>query len=691
MNEKNSSYVPFVAWDGEGRTAADGSHLYTLLMNSTGSYIQDQAGLCTVQCVQFILQEHLRITQYLKLEEGTTGKVYHVWFAFGYDVNMILGDLSIPERKAVHSASNPKAGERPAHRHGECCWNAANTCIKYVPHKLFILRRKLQDLKTKEWINVNVKMYDTFSFFQGSSFLRACDDYLGSCGDMGCPGCEKDWPDRALVIAGKAQRGGSFADFDEATVRRYCSAEVQALVCLMRTLRERLEGTGVRPKDWFGPGAVARVLLEAHGVKSHIGTYTEEGHPGLRLALRHAYKGGRVELVQYGATSSTTWRYDIRSAYPHGLSGLPTYQGTWRHVVSPSSDLLSGCGKSATAPKLPIGMYRVSWACPPEMYRYPQPFCMRNRRSYVSYPPLLSRGWVWEMELEQAMRVPWGELTVHEAWLFEPADNRKPFGFVPELYEQRAKLKAAGDPAQLAVKLELNSLYGKVVQQVGWGTDNEGEPVPPPYFCLFWAGRTTAGTRAALYKLMIDNAGWDDLLAFETDACFTKQKWANVDLSPALGAWEEDELHDLAYVQSGVYACGEVPHVRGMAKIAWPTLEKEGFGPGEMVRRIIQDRFVPYEYSRTTFVGLAAGLVHPDKWRRWVPEVKELRAPEIMLSVTKRSHWAQNCECRGHYERQLGTWHRTYTYPPLYSGAPKPYDLQWERAEVFDESEVVYE
>jgi hypothetical protein len=253
-------------------------------------------------------------------------------------------------------------------------------------------------------------------------------------------------------------------------------------------------------------------------------------------------------------------------------------------------------------------------------------------------------------------------------------------------------MKVEGDPTQLAVKLELNSCYGKMIQQVGWKEDDEGNAVLPPYFCLFWAGRTTATTRAAMYKLVIDNEGWEDLISFETDACFSSRRWEHVPVSTALGDYEETELHNLAYVQNGIYSCDEVAHGRGMTRSAWPTLERDGITPGDMVRRVIHDGYVPYMYTRTTFVGLAAGLAHPEKWRRWVEEEREVKAPEWDLgSATKRSHDGDHCECQGLYERQLGLWHRTYTNPCLYMGDPKPYDLQWEGpvVEQLDESQVL--
>ncbi len=279
---------PFIGWDGEGVTLPDGSHVFTLLMNSTGRYLWNATGLSTYSCFSFILKEALRI-----------GKgVNHVWFAFGYDVNMMLGDLTLEELTSIH-------GEDEKEWH----WCASvNTAVGYRPHKTFSLRRRVVVPSMGGMINARVKMDDTFSFF-GTSFLASCDEYLG-----------KDWADRDLVIEGKSKRATSFEGYNKEDVIRYCQAELRALVRLMETLRERLAFVGIHPRDWFGPGAIASKVLATNRVKRHIGNFDDIVRGSLDLALRHSFIAGRFEVFRYGTTKEPTWRYDRRSAYPYALA-----------------------------------------------------------------------------------------------------------------------------------------------------------------------------------------------------------------------------------------------------------------------------------------------------------------------------------------------------------------------------------
>jgi hypothetical protein len=64
-----------------------------------------------------------------------------------------------------------------------------------------------------------------------------------------------------------------------------------------------------------------------------------------------------------------------------------------------------------------------------------------------------------------------------EAWIFQPMiegrANERPFDFVLDRFEERRRIKAESDRAGMydirekAIKLSLNSIYGKLAQSVG--------------------------------------------------------------------------------------------------------------------------------------------------------------------------------------------------------------------------------
>jgi hypothetical protein len=497
-------------------------------------------------------------------------------------------------------------------------------------------------------------MDDGFTFFN-TNFVNACDTYLG-----------KDWPNRDLVIEGKKQRGTGFETVD---TLRYCQAELAALVLLMNELRNRLAYVGIRPAGWYGPGAIASKILTEHHIKDYIGKVPDR----IDIPLRHAYAGGRFELVRYGSTQGSSWRYDMRSAYPFAMTRLPSAHGIWRYLKAPSE-------------VLPLGLYRVSWHCDRANGRYAQPFHFRRDDGHMLYPPHVD-GWYWGDEVIQAQRLPYGKCEVLEGYSFKPSSDVLPFAFMQEYYDLRRELIAQGHPAQLAAKLAMNSVYGKLIQQLGWYKDKAGRLHKPAYFSLMLASRITSVTRAALMQMMIDNEGYDDLISFETDALFTSRQWSHVDIGTSLGQWEEKELHNLVYIQSGVYACDEIPHVRGMTRIAWPA------DPIATFRNMLASRFIPYEYQLQVFVGLGTGLSQDmSKWRKWLKIDRKLQTLEPSLGLTKRNHDVLLCECADDDAQQLDVWHTTRVWPSAYKNQlQRAYDVGWQgpTKEVFDASEIL--
>src|SRR6185437_11524107 len=108
----------------------------------------------------------------------------------------------------------------------------------------------------------------------------------------------------------------------------------------------------------------------------------------------------------------------------------------------------------------------------------------------------------WSPEVEACREycaAGYGTMEVLEAWVYDfDPDAPKPFDFVEGLYLKRKALKAGGDGAHVGIKLGLNSLYGKLAQQIGWKVTEDGTLRLPPFHQLEWAGFTTSHCRAAV-------------------------------------------------------------------------------------------------------------------------------------------------------------------------------------------------
>jgi hypothetical protein len=654
---KDTVARPFVGWDGEGVTLDSGEHIYNLLACSDGSYLRrkDNGALSTKKIFDFLLtigQKHPTAN--------------HVGFAFTYDVNMMLGDLPEEELRAIHS---PEPGKQWVY-----C-PSVRTSIIYHPHKTLRLKRYVELVHLGKAKYVTFKLDDVFSFF-ACSFEKACREYLGDdYGGYMVGGYRLSH----LIAEGKSLRASSFEGMSADDVLRYCQAELRCLVLLMEELRDRLAYVGIYPRDWHGPGAIASKVLAYHQVKQHIGELpSPTDNAGLPLALRHSYAGGRFEPFRYGSTTGSVWRYDRRSAYPYAMTQLTSDVGEWEHIST------GWLGKNALAGPFPLGIYFVSWDnhILPNPH-YPQPMFKRTAGMFTY--PYKHTGWIWSYELEQMLRLPYGNVLVHEAWLYHPTNpDIRPFAFMRDYYNERVVLKAINHPAQLAMKLALNSIYGKLIQQKGWKPEQDGSD-PPPYFCLSWAAQITSITRAALLKLVIDNDGYDDLISFETDAAFTKARWSNLPIGEGLGEWEETELHNFVNITSGIYGSDEIPHVRGMQRVVWPD------DPPAMMRELIRDRYKAYKYKLTGFIALGDGLRDLSRWRRWVELPRKITTLEPSNGLAKRNHDLLHCPCKGEEDKQLDTWHITAVYPKGWRGLDmKAYELEWvgEEREYYDTSEL---
>jgi hypothetical protein len=153
-------------------------------------------------------------------------------------------------------------------------------------------------------------------------------------------------------------------------------------------------------------------------------------------------------------------------------------------------------------------------------------------------------GWYWGVEL------PKGIVSQESYTPVNATRGELPFRFVREMYDSRAALKALRKPEQLALKLALNSLYGKLAQSKGaaWNGKRWNKPT---YHEPLWAGYITAYTRS-LIQSAISAAGPANIIAAETDAVFSTVPLP-LDIGTGLGQWECTEYDGIKYIQSGVH------------------------------------------------------------------------------------------------------------------------------------------
>jgi hypothetical protein len=118
------------------------------------------------------------------------------------------------------------------------------------------------------------------------------------------------------------------------------------------------------------------------------------------------------------------------------------------------------------------------------------------------------------------------------------------------MFNKRRQWQKEGNQGEYALKLGLNSLYGKMAQRVGW---NKKTGEAPRWHQLEWAGWVTSYTRAKLYKMMLQ-LGLDSIVAVETDGIYSTRNPSDIGVTSGngLGEWKLSTYSDVVYIQSGL-------------------------------------------------------------------------------------------------------------------------------------------
>lgn len=480
-------------------------------------------------------------------------RVVVVCYGLNYDVNEWLKDVPRSNLEELASISRTM-------------WNGYQ--LEWIPSKMFTIR---VDRK-------RVTICEVFGFFQ-TSFVRALEQWGFSV------------PEKIEVMK---RRRGTFTVNELRRVIDYCRSECCLLVRMMERLSDACYQAGCAPRGhrWIGAGSIASSLLHSNGVKEHheydVDLFGREITDDYVL---RAYFGGRIELYRQGWTDNVA-AHDIRSAYPHAALDLPSLTDA---IVRRTQFF---------DPSAEFALWRVKW----EIGRREQiaPFPVRLSHGQIVYPRS-GEGVYHAAEVLAAKRCGYS-VTVLDGILLLPRKKEKPFNWISDVYRHRQRFQNQGSYAEKAIKLGLNSIYGKTAQ--GYGYNNS----KPPFQSYFWAGYITARTRARVLELLCRAC---NPIMTATDGIVTTTKVACE--SDDIGGWEVKGYKRIGSIQPGVY----VAETHDREKI----VKSRGFFARDvdydaMLDRFYEDPLSCYHYDSRRYVGLKVALRRKDfrLWRQWVTE-----------------------------------------------------------------------
>lgn len=607
---RNARTMQFVAWDGEGITYEGDSKQSFVLFGNSLGYRVQGVSLTTDECLEVMLKSEIDHPYAI-----------HVGFAFSYDVEMILRDLPMRHLHVLR-------------KRGAVKWHGYR--IEYRSGKWFQITKQVNGKR------YTCRIWDVWSFFS-TSFIRAVDEYLGEV------------PEKNLISAGKSARGTFTSEQITEFIVPYWQAELKLLVELMNTLRTRLYDAGLTIRQWHGPGAISTFAMRKNSVQKFMAECPEE----VNDAAQFAYAGGRFELFKVGLANQKVYSYDIRSAYPAAIATLPDLaNGYWEYVENPTEIAQ-------------FGVYEIEFRNIELFSSKPMPYFYRDERSAVHFPNAVN-GWYWSPEVAMAKYLG-RDVTVKRGWVFH-GDGSRPFAWVRDIYNTRAQWKEEGNPSQIALKLLLNSMYGKMAQRVGW----ERTGSAPRWHQLEWAGYVTSATRAKLFRAMLESHSKNSLIGVETDGIFSLSP-LSLDLGPGLGQWEATEYDDMLYLQSGFYFKksngnwsakyrgfdkGSVTFDEALASLnRWKPWAKDESRFGHILGTT----------TRFTSMGMYLRMPGGEQWRNtWVTSPRDLNVG----SDGKRVHRSFCCQsCASEVSPALAMHDLSVTIPG--GGMSIPHSLPW--------------
>jgi hypothetical protein len=486
----------FVCVDGEGVTLPDGTHRYVLL-GVGQQQISNPEGLSFLECIEFLW------TQF------RTGSVAYTGFFLGYDFVQMF--RSLPEERArMLLSAEGRAKRKPKNPR-----RVQPFPVEYMGWEFDILgtkRLRIRKAGAARWMHI----CDTGSFFQ-KSFLKVIDP--------------REWSDPVVTQAefeeisrGKARR--SSASLDD-TMRHYNARENEILARVLCRLNEGFQSLGVylRPSQWFGPGQAAQAWLDDRAITnealSQIVPYD------VLEAARKSYFGGWFEIMAHGLIPGITYEYDINSAYPTAIAKLPCLEhGRWEHNGTSSSP------------------YCLLYARVRGTDDYIGSMPHRDAVGNISRPDR-TEGWYWEHELvaAQSAGIVSGAPAILDRWVYVPCECKPPLREVGDLYSLRLQV-GKKTPLGIAIKLLLNSLYGKFAQTIG--KPKFGNPI--------YASLITSLCRTMILNAIATHPdGPSGVLMVATDGVYFRSPHPTLPCSSLLGEWDKAEKSNITLFKPGVY------------------------------------------------------------------------------------------------------------------------------------------
>ena len=512
--------LTFVGVDGEGVNLRlpDGSKVHRYVMLSVGDEtLHNPDGLTHHEIFPFLYEQF----------QANPTAVY-VGFYLGYDFAMWL--KSLPESRGRALFTSEGIASRKRNKSGG---NTQPFPVEVGDWEIDILGMKRFMLRPIAAINEKPYPWqyicDTGAYFQ-ASFLSVCKPGDWPEGHRPCTEDEYE-----LIRQGKNERATEYQEGDTSYLRdmvRYNQLENRVLGNMMSTLNQGFLTAGVRlaRQNFYGPGQAIQGWLDRQVKESSkFLSHSDIAETVPRFALEagwDSYYGGRFEIFYHGHIPGVSYEYDIKSAYPHVMRGLPCLcQGEWREQAIPNADITFVYGTFTMTSDF-VG------ALP-----------LRLATGSICFPKTVT-GWYNNEEVSAGANAGLiANAAIERVVSFKSScGHASPLAGLANLFDERMKV-GTKTPHGKAIKLMLNSAYGKFAQSIG----------SPKYGNSVYASLITSRTRIMILEAIGTHPDIRDLLMVATDGVYFRTPHPTINLESVLGGWEMETKTNLTLMKPGVY------------------------------------------------------------------------------------------------------------------------------------------
>jgi hypothetical protein len=371
------------------------------------------------------------------------------------------------------------------------------------------------------------------------------------------------------------------------------------------------------PKRPFSKGKIAEEYFLS---KCYIPTINNIPNAVLKYAY-NSYFGGRFEILKKGYFPQM-YSYDIASAYPDEMRKLIDFsKGGWIEVK-----------ENEMHEDAYTGFYDCRIECNETFF---SPFIYKVQELNI-FPNGRFKQYLSKQEID-FIRLHFENVTIKtvKGYEFFPNSFEYPFkSEIERLYEWKEKEK--DENIKYAVKIFMNSLYGKTIQVSG-DYNRTGKLFNPIYASLI-----TSGTRIKLYEFGLQSP--DDIIMFSTDSVHSTAplKYPKI---KTLGAFAQDFEGEGVYIMSDIYNLWndekkkKKSKLRGFALAVEKDYEEDESDILKLKDILSQMNGTEYTYTTKRPYHLGECLLHKKARRIEDLNIFDEVEKSIKINGDRKRHW----------------------------------------------------